>query len=213
MRRESRLGAVAEKGRRRSLLLRSLIENFQGRVTPDTDRLSAFATIEALNLWHLYCRSLYLSSALGCFDSAGNRVTPPGGPISSEGHAITVAVHAVKPQLRDKSGPWAPRDEPPWHDTSAFLKSMQALGPSNLPAVQAALSYPTKVFTYLPTARNFYAHRAMSTAVKVQGIARGYALNPRLRPTELLLTRLPGRPQPLLADWLDDLRLAIVSAA
>lgn len=206
MRREGSLLVLAEKARRRALLLRSLVDHISGVVTVEEDRLTAFVTIEALNLWNLFCRSFYVSAALGCRDGSGSRVTCSTGGIRSEMDAMTVAIHAVKPRLRGKQGPWSHRDEPPWHDTSSFLSAIQALGPSNLLTVQSALSYPTKAFAYLPTARNFYAHRAMSTAVKVGGIARGYALNPRLRPSEILLSRLPGRPQNLLADWVDDMR-------
>lgn len=206
MRREARLESLVQKASRRALLLRVLTEGLRPPVSKEQDRLLTFVTIEALNLWSLFCRSMFLSAALGSRDGNGVKITCNAPGIATEDDALTLAIHTAKPRLRGKSPPWIPRDEPPWHEPVVFLSVMQALGPTNLVTVQNAFSYPTQVFSYLPTARNFYAHRAANTAAKVRGIARGYALSPRLRPSELLATRPAGRPQAIVADWLDDLR-------
>lgn len=39
-----------------------------------------------------------------------------------------------------------------------------------------------------------------------QTIARGVGVSARLRPSDILCSRAPGRPQNVLADWLDDIR-------
>ena len=57
--------------------------------------------------------------------------------------------------------------------------------------------------------RNYFAHKGEHSAVKARGLGKRYGIAQTLSPPELLCTRAPGRFQPLIADWLDDLRSVI----
>lgn len=207
MQRVARLGRLEGVAIRRALRLRSLVDAYSLPVTPERERVVSYVTIEALNLWASFARAYYLSSALGARIRAGGRVTVQLQGIRTPGDAITFSV--VKIQRRRGTGPWKRRDEPAWHDPNTLLTLFGYLGASNLNEVHRAFGYQTGVFRQLPTFRNFFAHRNEETARKTADIARGYGLSPRLRPSEVLCTRSVGRPQNILADWLDDLRNVI----
>lgn len=188
--------------------MRNLVDHVSSPLDEEEKRAIAFATIEALNMWGMFARAFFLSCALGARDPNGARIVT-NAPIANYDDAITFAVHAAKPQLRAKKGPWTHWDEPTWHDTHIFLSLMTQLSPNNLGSITGAMGYPTTVFRDLPTCRNFFAHRCEATAVKVSRVARRNGINPSLRPMDVLSSRLAQRPQNVLADWIDDLRTII----
>jgi hypothetical protein len=165
----------------------------------------AYAAIEAHNLWASFARAFYLSCVLRATRETGIPITITAPGLLTTSDAIQYAVRLLKPRLTT-GPPFTRRDEPVWHDPNTLLKLLSSLGASNLLEVQAALSYPTKVFRLLPTVRNFFAHRNEETAQKSSGVARSLGLSGKLKPGEVLCSVLPGRPQNVLADWLDDLR-------
>jgi hypothetical protein len=170
----------------------------------------AYVVIEALNVWVHYCRCFYIATALGAKDSAGQRVAiSPPVAITSADDAIVLAVHRVRRRLRGLPGPFAPLDEPRWHKPNEFLKVMRELSPSNLGDVQRALSLQPQTLQHLPTVRNFYAHRAQDTADRVRSLAPRYSVASSASPSEFLCSRQPGRPQPIVLDWLDDVRSTV----
>jgi hypothetical protein len=205
MQRVAWLGRLEEVAIRRALRLRSLVDTYSVPVPSDQDRIVSYVTIEALNLWASFARAYYVSSVLGARISAGGKVTVQKRGIRTPGDAITFSVQRLGPRRR-AAGPWKRRDEPAWHTPSTLLTLFEDLGASNLKEVQRAFGYQTRVFGQLPTFRNFFAHRNEESAEKTAQIARAYGLSPRLRPSEVLCSRTVGRPQNILADWLDDLR-------
>lgn len=198
-----RLGRLERVAILRALRLRVLLEPCVPPLTVEQERLVSYVTIEALNLWSSFARAYYLSSVLGAKTNAGTKVAVHGQVFRAPGDALGYAIKLLRPHAGP--GPWKRRDEPTWHDPQTLLKVYQALSASHLSDVQNAFSYPTLVFARLPTVRNFFAHRNEETARKAAQVARTYGLSPRLRPSDVLCTKLPGRPQAIAADWIDDL--------
>jgi hypothetical protein len=189
---------------RRATFLRSLVEYQTPPVAASSDRLVAFVTIETLNLWASFTRSFYLSCTLNARRITGSKVVLTAASFHTTADAITFAVKNLTG--RKGSGPWRRRDEPTWHNPQTVLTLFTVTGASNLAVVQAGLSYPTSLFTMLPTARNFFAHRNEETAQKALALARALVVPTTARPTEVLCSKAPGRPQNVLSDWLDDLK-------
>jgi hypothetical protein len=115
-------------------------------------------------------------------------------------------------------GPPAWLDEPSWARSSNLLNALDEVGAANYPLVSAALSLPgaNQVLDHLADFRNFYAHRGEDTRSRATQHALAYALNPGLPPTSILqshgLRNGATRPQPVLMDWVDDVRLMIATA-
>jgi hypothetical protein len=184
----------------RALRLRRSIEGLRPPLDAASDRLVAFVAIECLSLWSNFTRSFYLSCVHGAKRASGGRVL------------VTVAgIHSNFDALNFSRSQFAYRrhSEPVWHETKTLLKLLRAAGASNLPQVQSALSVGPQVFKYLPTVRNFFAHRCDETFKKSSGIARQLGVGLGLRPCEIVCSQLPGRPQNVLADWIDDMRNVI----
>jgi hypothetical protein len=102
-------------------------------------------------------------------------------------------------------------DEPAWHAVPDYLSLCRSVGFSNLGQILGAFSYPSDFFEQLTPLRNFYAHRCDETfrrACRV-GVKLGLSPKPDLRPTQIMCSRLPGRPQNIVADWLDDIENVI----
>jgi hypothetical protein len=197
----SKLHKVA---RRRLMALRLLVESVGLPVTTEVDRVIAYVTIESLNLWSSFARSYYLSYVFSAKRDNHTKVTIGVLGVRTTEEAIDFAVRRMKPKFR-VGGPWRRRDEPTWHDPNTLQVLCSSLVVSNLTQIYAAFSYQTDVFMYLPTIRNFFAHRNDDTAGKVATIARSYGIETKLRPSEILCSRAVGRPQNVLLDWISDL--------
>ena len=200
---------LSDKAGRRLIRLRELVRLRAIPLSDEDDRAFSFVCIEAANLWARYSRSFYLSCAARARDASGVRVAHLTASARTHQDALTVAIHGITPRLLGKSAPWTSRDEPDWRQPAVLDRALFLLGATNLPKVRAAFALPNNVFRDLPTFRNFYAHRGMETANRVRHVARSYALPGDLHPTEILGTRLTGRPQCILADWVDELRQVI----
>lgn len=126
-------------------------------------------------------------------------------PLNSYDDAITFAIHSNRPRLQSKRGPWTHRDEPDWHDPASVSKALNAAGCSNAAGFYAAVSLGTASRTEVLTVRNYVAHRGRNTALKVRTLCPDKAKMHTIDPMAVPLERGPGRPQPLLFDWIDDL--------
>lgn len=202
------LGILSAAARHRLARLQSLIVALRAPTDAEEDRTVAYVTIEALNTWSGFCRSLYLSCARAAKTQKGNRISHAESSVRTDEDAIRFAMRRAKPKLAAVTRVRR-RDEPTWHDPNVLLTVVGALGASNASQVAAGLSLVPDLFAHLPATRNFFAHRNASTAQAVRQVARAKRVSPRLRPADFLCTRVAGRPQSVLADWLDELRITI----
>jgi hypothetical protein len=173
--------------------------------SPEADRALAWAIIEADNLWAGFLRAYYLSATIHAKTVSGKRITLSSAAFPDLESALKFAARLKDPKF--KKSIVSRRDEPSWHNTTDFLKLVQRIGASNLPGIQAGLSYSTTFFSHLRTIRNFYAHRCDDTSRKAGnvGIRLGLSATPTLHATEIMCSRLPKRPQNVATDWLDDI--------
>lgn len=184
------------------------------RLGADADVDVAHCIIELSNLWHGMSRSLYISTALRARDGAGARITVVVPTVATAQAAIGHAIRRTKPQLFQKvTNPnhnWRWNEEPTWAKTSTLLACMDEIGASNRTVVSNAVSIQSSVFDDLPKCRNFYAHRNADTVRRLFPVFAKYGINPRLTTSQALSTPastpLGQRPQPLLLDWIDDVR-------
>jgi len=150
------------------------------------DRQTAFVVVEAHSLWSSYCRSFYLSCAFAARDRTGTHVLGRHAAYATEQDALTRAIYAVKPQYQQagRTGPWTPYDEPAWADPLVFGRGYRTWRPLTWEPFAAPL-LPGRALNQLATFRNFYAHRGIVAARKVQRLATSYRLHTSLHPTGL----------------------------
>ncbi len=170
---------------------------------PAERRVLSYVTIEAANLWAQYSLCLFLSSALGARDPAGNRIV--ANPARDASHAIDLAVHALHPGLRGIRRQWGPTEQPDFQNKGHLARALAYIGATIYPEVDAAISYPTRVLSDLPTMRNFFAHKAERAARKASALGSHYGLTRPMSPPVLLCTPPPGAGEVLLIEWLADL--------
>jgi hypothetical protein len=212
----ARLDHLADTAARRALALRQPIldQRPAPRNWTSVDlRAVTYAVIEAANLWDSYCRAFYLSSALRAREASGSRVqVSPATPIHSVEDAVTIAVHRVAPDLRSKSGPWKPRDEPDWSRQLGVC--LGTLNASNLPKINRAVGFQPEARNDLRTLRNFFAHKGQGTADKVNALPEKYGVRGDPSPVDFLLSSAKGRAgyrtgEMILLRWLGALYRAI----
>ncbi len=195
MRQSSRIRRLRRSAVQRAVRLRTLAFPLVPPVHNRVDRDIAYLTIETSNLWASFARSFYLSSVFCAKQDVGGRVKC-ATTFPSVKDAISFAVTTIQPRGA----------EPNWSDPGILLLLLRTIGASNYTNVKAAFSYSTTVFRDLPTMRNFFAHRDEGTARKTARVARSVGLSVHLRPSEILCSRSPGRPQNVITDWIDDVR-------
>jgi hypothetical protein len=204
MRRTRDLRRLASCCQRRAKKLQTLVDTYLLPIDWPKDRIVAYVTIEAHNLWASFSRAFYLSCALNTSTAAGARVAPTSRVFSGTDDALAAAIRLLK-NPRFSSSVITGRDEPAWHVTANLLRLFDAFGLSNLPQVQSALSYPTRYFDLLPKMRNFYAHRSLGTYRIVQDVARQLGVSTSFGSSEILISKIGARPQHVLGDWLEDI--------
>ena len=184
------------------------------------DHLTSYCVIELHSTWYGFSRSLYLSSCLGARDSSGKRVSLSRvRRATTESEALSHAVRRCKKwRYKATKTQWSWTDEPAWARSGNLLDALDEVGATNYATVSAALGLPgvAQVLEHLTDFRNFYAHRGEDTRARAAFHALTYALSPRLPPTAILqsngLRNGVTRTQPVLMDWVDDVRLLIASA-
>lgn len=170
----------------------------------ECDRRFCYVAIEARNTWSEFVRAYVLSCALHPKRTRNAQVTLSNRSIRTITDVLNTATRLIK-------GPRTPiprtrRDEPPWHDVQALLKTCTYIGCSHITDIQQALSIPTKAPEHLTTLRNYYAHRNPESKQKACDLAASYAIAAVMHPTVLAAAAAPHRPQILIADWIDDLQ-------
>ena len=175
---------------------------------PESEKTISFVTIECLNLWANFSRAYFLSCALSPIRENGLQITLSNPNVQTFDDAIYAALRKCKPWILSMRN-WGRRDEPAWHDPKVLIKSCTGIGCSNLIEIQAAFSISTKVFEHLSTFRNFYAHRNYYTAQKAKNIARYYTILVHNHPSNILFSYAYGRPQILILDWIDDMKIVL----
>jgi hypothetical protein len=198
------LGVLYRRANVRLERLRELAVTALPMPFSERDRRLCYVSIEALNTWSEFVRSYILSCVNNPQRVNRAQVTHSNGALRSHGDVLHAAVRLMKGA--QKPAPKRRRDEPAWHDIQTLLKTCAVLGCSHIADVQNAVSIGTKTFDHLPTLRNYYAHRNHESKRKACQLAVKYAIARVPHPTLLLSTPLPRRPQPLIADWIDDLR-------
>ena len=172
---------------------------------------TAFAVLELYNVWSCFCRCFYLSACLPARARGGTKVSNQMAFIDLNqaiGHAIRFR-NRYSTATPGPSGAYDQKDEPPWHATSFLVGLCRNVGCSKVSDVQAAVSIRSRVFDDLPAFRHFFAHRNGDTCQRAQALASYYCIPSHLRPAGIVAARPLGRPQPLFADWADDLRFAV----
>ena len=187
--------------RLRGVVDESLLRVDSSRNRSDTasiDHAIAYTIIELDNLWAGTARSLFLSAAFRARDGSGTRVELSKVPQPSD------AAEALK-----HAGGRADR----WWKQRSLLRALENVGASNAPQVQMALNATPNVFEYLHTFRNFYAHRGHGTRQKLEASLRKLQFPRHYSATRALISPRPTRgrprPQPLVLDWLDEMRTTI----
>jgi hypothetical protein len=200
-----RLGGLSRAAKKRLAKLRSRVDHLGFPPTPDEDVAVAWTVIEALNLWSSFLRAYYLSGAIHTRTISGNHVLFNSIGFTNAKSAVKYAIQSVNPKFNKSK--ISRRDEPAWHDKTNFVSLQQKVGASNLTQIYSAFSSGASFSNYLPSVRNFYAHRCDETFQKAAlvGVKLGLSSQPRLRATKIMCSRLPKRPQNILTDWLDDM--------
>ncbi|BBX62271.1 hypothetical protein MSAS_14450 [Mycobacterium saskatchewanense] len=211
---ECDLGVLASKLSQRVARLRQALNSQSNSYDAKKGVYLGYIVIEAANAWSLYARSALVSSALGARTVSGYRVTSSRGRWPSEADIIVDATLIAKPWLGRNGRPSsiARRDEPAWHDAYLLQSMWAGLQLSNAQSISQALSLGATFYADLPPTRNFFAHKNKDTASTVVDIARRYGISPiipftaRRRSVPDLVTSVPtGRPQSVIAEWLDEL--------
>ena len=180
-----------------------------GSAPPQRDKGLSSVVIETLNLWSNFSRQYVLS----CLFRPTRALKM--GRVQLSNAAIQTPGDLIHAAARIRFGPTAPapatrRQEPKWHEKDLLFKTCQAIGCSHLADVQAALSLGTRVFDDMPACRNFYAHRNDETAATVIALGKKqYLITGAEHPTDVLAFPAYKRPQPLILDWLDDMRIVM----
>ncbi len=196
------LNRAAEK---RIWKLKSRVSGLGTAVGLDEDARLAWAAIEARNLWAGFLRAYYLSGAIHARTRSGNRVHFTSAAFPNLESALHFAILVKNPDFKKTT--FTRYDEPAWHNTKYFVQIQKKAGASNLPQVFAALAAGSAFHQPLTTLRNFYAHRCDETFIAAAqvGVKLGLTTKPELRPSKILCSRLPKRPQNVFTDWLDDM--------
>lgn len=205
MRPTRRLEKLRSSASQRLILFKMLVDGYSLPVESEHDRVVAFVTIEALNLWSSFCRSFYLSCIFNAKRSTGIPIRISLLGVQTKSDAITFAIKQMRPKIKG-NGPWSYLDEPTWRKPGTLLQLLQVVGASNFNQVLAGFAYPTPVFDELPRIRNFFAHRSEGTKFETMRVARTVGVSTKLRPSEIMCSYGPGRPQNVICDWLDDMR-------
>ena len=211
---EGSLAVLYGRLRSRVYRLKQLARGVNAMNDPETGRCCSYIVIEAMNCWVLFSRSLIVSSALGATTRSTGRVASLYGRRSTVDYVIVQAALAENPRLGVSGLPARidRRLEPVWHEPAVIIRLATALQLSNGSTITQALSVGATFMRDLPPVRNYFAHKNQDTAERVRRIGRQYGVSAYAggsgrmkKPGDVIMSSAPGRPQSLLADWLDEL--------
>ena len=185
-------------------------------IDAQTDAAVAFVVIELDNLWASIARSFFLSVAFCARDGTGTHVTLTQVPkAANEDEALSHAIRRCRnwKYRPGRTGPWRWSDEPPWWNPNTLLNALDEVGASNYMQVSTAMSAAPGTFSHLHCFRNFYAHRSKNTRAEIVPALRRLQFPMTYTATVALASQTMSRgivrPQPLILDWLDDIRNTI----
>jgi hypothetical protein len=196
-------GQLLASSSRRLAKLDVLASSLTGPVDFRKDYVASFVVIELDNFWSSFVRSYYLSWFLRPRTMNGSTVVVSLPSPKSTNDAIRTAstlLYGGTPKGRTG------RIAPAWHERWVLAKLSSACGCSHAPQISTAMGVPATAFDYLHSLRNFYAHRSEETAAKLPRIARAFGLVPPKRASEIVLAIPPGRSEPILIDWIAEVR-------
>lgn len=207
----SELNKLADTLVFRTKRLEALARQIAQKDNADCPAKLTYLTVESLMSWVNFCRCFYLSCTVcNARLIGGGRVSHTRAVIGDQRSALVEAIRELKPNVLGHIGTGPrinTRFEPTWHEKQSLITLSGRLGFSNNTGIIAAFSYPTRFMEDLPTVRNFFAHRCHDTARKVEGVAaRQYGLAALEHPADLVNKTLTGRTEPLLIEWLIDMR-------
>lgn len=210
MRSAKSLVRVGEMATSRIRSLRSIVNSVRGNQNVQIrESCVSRVTIDLLNVWTQFSRNLYVSCLVGTRRPISGFIIV-NNPCMTVTDAIGRAILHYRPNSQPKAnGSWHRRDEPNWHDPNVLLTLLIAQNATIYPDVQAALSAGYRVFLDLPVFRNYFGHRNQSTSDATRVSALLYSIQPRKRPSDILLDNPLGRPQCLLLEWMDELCFTI----
>jgi hypothetical protein len=191
----------------RLIWLRDKVNSLTPITSLSHDESIAYVVIESTNIWASFTRAYYLSWFMKPRTMTGQRVNCTRHFVSFQDALLFAIRHLRSPEYKRARA--SRRDEPTWHDPGNLLSLAAAVGVSNIGQISSALSFGATYSSNLPTVRNFYAHRNDETFRKVQNKAALLGLGTNLRPGEFVCAALPSRPQNVISDWLDEMRLTI----
>jgi hypothetical protein len=175
----------------------------------DRRRAAAFGVIELANCWAGFARSYYISCILRARRGGGGRVSVGVPGVATPQDAIHEAVRIIAPRRLSKSRRYHATAEPSWYKRETLLDLGNGLRLSNDPQIQLAMNLPTDAFTDLLVFRHFFAHRGEGTVKQVKVLAPRYGQPSTAAPADVVAGFAPGRPQNVLADWIDDIRITV----
>jgi hypothetical protein len=120
-------------------------------------------------------------------------------------HAINLAVYAIHPELQGESRKWTRLELPDFQQKRVLTQTLNAIGATISPVVDAAVSFQSRVLDDLPTVRNYYAHKSERAARGAATVGPHYGITRPMTPHELLCEVPRGRGDILLREWLADL--------
>ena len=208
MQRKPVLGDLEDVFQRQLLRLRwDVLLSQRCDTSRERERKISFAVINLQNAWTNFVRAFYLSCVFGARTKSAVRVRP-SSVFPDANAAIGFAIRLFRPHASPNTfGQWHRRDEPVWHDPATLLRLSTNLGLQNDGKIQAAFSLNLYVFSDLPVVRNFFAHRNQSTEQAAQMASQHYGIISSLRPSRMLAANPLRRPQCLMLEWLDELRI------
>ena len=191
--------------------LEALARQIAEKDNADCAAQMTYLTVESLVSWANFCRSFYLSCTVcSARQIGGGRVSHTRSVITDQRSALVEAIRELKPnalsQVRARRNINS-RFEPTWHEKRSLVALSGNLAFPNNATIVAAFSYPTRFMDDLPIIRNFFAHRSQGTARKVEALAsRDHGLATLHHPADLVNKTLTGHTEPLLIEWLIDIR-------
>lgn len=169
----------------------------------------AQVVVELDNLLLGCLREFLVSCLLGTRTVNGTR-TASQQALTSEGEASAFIMSSLNSFGYQRMGSPATvprRKEPTIRQPRDVEKVLLAAKANNIVSVQRALAFNFKFFDEIGSLRNFYCHRNKDTYDSAYSKARNWGATSRLHPDELVLKPRPGRPVPIIRDWIGEARL------
>lgn len=166
---------------------------------------TAALVINLQSFWSNWCRSYYLSVALGSYSSSGLFIRS-GLPINSDHDALTVAIRGSLTPKKPIPPQWAGYQEPHWHAPLDLADIIQSSQVTNFPTLCGFLRSAPAGISHLRIIRNYYAHRNHELLTSALSLGPAYLVGSPKRPSDILFFVETGRTVSVIDRWLLDIR-------